>query len=295
MATDPESEVKRCLECIREQSDGLVHELRMMSAAAWDGPTNCAPWRVRDLAVHVVTSGEGFVASIRRGLAGSVEPSVSDEGRHRRQVELAAAGPETVAGALQAVTAEFVGLYAGLDEDELAAICFHRRGNRSVRWYAAHRLAEVAFHSWDLQLSLGRSPKLDEHVAALLLPTLLESNAPRTYAAGLSPQRGSGERYLLAVTDGDCWLITIEADRLVPQRSGSLVHQAVADPAGTPGRWGDPPPIGSGLLSITCSAADLALLAYGRAELHALAEAGAVRLDGDLTLVDRFPLIFPRP
>ena len=42
------------------------------------------------------------------------------------------------------------------------AICFHRRGNRSVRWYAAHRLAEVAFHSWDVQVSLDRDPTFYE-------------------------------------------------------------------------------------------------------------------------------------
>ena len=71
----------------------------------------------------------------------------------------------------------------------------HRRGNRSVRWYAAHRLAELAFHAWDFQVSTGQTPTLDEQVALLLLPTLLESNVPRTYAAGLSTERGAGERY----------------------------------------------------------------------------------------------------
>jgi hypothetical protein len=179
-----------------------------------------------------------------------------------------------VARALQAVTDAFVGLYAGLDEAALETICFHRRGNRSVRWYAAHRLAEVAFHGWDLQLSLGRQPVLDEPVADLLLPTLLESNAPRTYAAGRTPERGSGERYLLAVR-GDpqaCWLVTISAEQLEAQRGA-----APAD------------------LSITGSATDLALLAYGRAELPSLAESGAVQLEGDPALVDRFARIFPRP
>src|SRR6202011_186578 len=127
-----------------------------------------------------------------------------------------AADPETVARALLTVTSDFEQLYAGLEERELSAICFHRRGNRSVRWYAAHRLAEVAFHVWDLQLSLGREPRLDETVAALLLPTLLESNAPRTYAAGMTPQRGSGERFLLRVAadPAACWLVTIDPDKL---------------------------------------------------------------------------------
>jgi uncharacterized protein (TIGR03083 family) len=251
-----------------ELSDALTSDLVALSPEQWNRPTNCPPWHVRDIAAHIVSSGEGFVGNIRQGLAGSVEPGAGTEERHRRQVELETADPETVARALQAVTSDFQRLYAGLDEPELAAICFHRRGNRSVRWYAAHRLAEVAFHAWDLQLSLGHEPKLNDDVARLLLPTLLESNAPRTYAAGLTPQRGSGERYLLRVVDDPaaCWLVTIDPEKLEAKRG-----DAQAD------------------VTITASAATLALVVYGRRDLH------AAQLTGDLMLADRFPLIFPRP
>ena len=270
-----DARVARCLTSIRTLSGALAQELRALSPKAWDRPTNCAPWRIRDLAAHVVSSGEGFVASIRQGLAGSVEPALSQAARQRREAELADAEPEMVAQALEAVTAEFIGLYDGLGEEELAAICFHRRGNRSVRWYAAHRLAEVAFHSWDFQFSLGWQPRFDEQVAAMLLPTLLESNAPRTYAAGLTPQRGRGERYELVVADDPeaCWIVTIAPDELDARRG--------------PGRAD---------LTITGSAADLALLVYGRGdELSALSQSGAVRLEGDLALAERFAQIFPRP
>jgi predicted lipid carrier protein YhbT len=144
-----------------------------------------------------------------------------------------------------------------------------------VRWYAAHRLAEVAFHGWDLRFSLGQAPQLDQQVAALLLPTLLKSNAPRTYAAGLTPQRGSGERYLLVVEEdlSARWLVTIDPDKLE-----AIDSREEAD------------------LTITGSAATLALLAYGRSDdLRTLSQSGAVRLKGNLALADRFALIFPRP
>src|SRR6185369_2766350 len=127
---------------------------------------------------------------------------------------------------------------AGLD-----TVAFHRRGNRPARWFAAHRLAEIAFHRWDFQRSLGQDAVFDEGVAALLLPVLLESNAPRTYAAGLSAERGAGERYLLAVA-GDlaaCWLVTIQPDRLEV-----VLGPGVAD------------------ATMTGSASALALLTYGR-------------------------------
>jgi len=268
-----DAQLEAGLDAIRALSDALIATITTLAAAELDTPSNCAPWSVRDLVVHLVIGGAGFTSSVRQGLAGSVEP-VGNEERLRRQVELEAATPAILADALAAVTTEFLGLYEGLQDNALEAMCFHRRGNRSVGWYAMHRLAEVAFHSWDLQVSLGREPELSEQVAALLLATLLESNAPRTYAAGLTPQRGTGERYALAVT-GDAaarWLVTIDPDRLATERGG-----AAAD------------------LTITGSAADLALLVYGRRELRDSVRSGAIRLEGDRARADRFGLIFPRP
>ena len=230
---------------------------------------------MRDLVVHLVIGGEGFASSVRQGLAGSVEP-IGNEDRLHHQAELEKADPATVACALDAITADFVALYDGLSEEQLSASCFHRRGNRSVRWYAMHRLAEVAFHSWDLRVSLGRERELSERVAAMLLATLLKSNAPRTYAAGLTPERGRGERYLFAVSGDPAarWLVTIDPHRLTTERA----------PARTPA------------LTITGTAASLALLVYGRRELVDLVGSGAIALDGDSRQrADRFALVFPRP
>src|SRR5438067_460809 len=109
-------------------------------------------------------------------------------------------------------------------------------------------------------------------MAALLLPVLLESNAPRTYAAGLSAERGSGERYLLAVADDPSarWLVTIHPDRLDAARGDRLADA-----------------------TLTGSAATLALLAYGRHDLGDLVQAGRLRIDGDAAIAARFPKVFP--
>jgi len=272
MSSDPE--VDRCLALIREVTDALCAEVESMSPATWDAPTNCPPWKVRQLVAHVVTSGEGFRQSVERGLAGTAEPPPSRGDRDKEIADVAASEPPVLAEALRRVRDGFETLYADLDETDLETICWHRRGNRSARWYAAHRLAEVAFHRWDLQASLGQAPSLDERVAALLLPTLLESNAPRTYAAGLSPERGSGECYVLAVNGdpGSRWLVQIHPDRFDITRGG-----------------------GEGEASIGGAAADLALLVYGRADLESSRRAGRLRTEGDAAALERFPRIFPRP
>jgi hypothetical protein len=223
---------------------------------------------VRELAAHVLQSGQGFVDNVRRGLAGSAEPPT----QHPPQLD--STEPSSVSRALTVTTSDFISLYDGLDDAQLDAICFHRRGNRSVRWYAAHRLAEVAFHAWDLSVSLGKEPVFDDEVAALLLPTLLESNVPRTYAAGLSVERGRGERFLLAVDDDPSarWLVTIDPDALNTRRGDAGADLTLEGPASA-----------------------LALLVYGRRELPRLVASKTVRASGDARLVDRFALIFPRP
>jgi hypothetical protein len=222
---------------------------------------------VSDLATHIVGSGQGFVGNIRRGLAGSVEPPTGSAHAHE-------AGPTEAADALMALTGEFEALYGGLSDAQLDMLCFHRRGNRSVRWYEAHRLAEVTFHGWDLDVSLGREAALSTEVALLLLPTLLESNVPRTYAAGLSAERGRGERYRLVASDdaASAWVVTISAEALE-------VTPGSSDGEGKPD------------LTITAPAATLALLVYGRADLRTCGAA----LEGDPHQVDRFATIFPRP
>jgi len=240
-----------------------------LSDSAWHGSTNCPPWRVADLASHIVSSGQGFVRSIRRGLDGILEPAPGAPA-------LADPEPASVAEALEAVTNEFESLYNGLSDAQLETVCFHRRGNRSIRWYAAHRLAEVSFHGWDLDVSLGRPASLSAEVAQLLLPTLLESNVPRTYAAGLSDERGSGERYLLVVADdpSTSWLITINAEALEVVRGGA---HSRAD------------------LTIMADGPSLALLIYGRVTLPILVDSKTCMLEGDASLVERFGRIFPRP
>jgi hypothetical protein len=207
----------------------------------------------------MVTSGQGFVTSIRNGLAGSTEPPARAETRFD--------GPRAVADALTNVADQFIALYDGRTEQQLETICFHRRGNRSVRWYAAHRLAELAFHGWDLEISLGRAATFPDRTANLLLPTLLESNVPRTYAAGLSAQRGSGEQYVLR-TPVSAWTVTIDREVLHVERGQHAASVSISAPPGV-----------------------LALLVYGRTSL----QDPAIEVDGDSAVAERFAAVFPKP
>jgi ubiquinone biosynthesis protein UbiJ len=136
-----------------------------------------------------------------------------------------------------------------------------------VRWYAAHRLAELAFHGWDLNVSLSRAAIFSDGTANLLLPMLLESNVPRTYAAGLSEMRGSGERYVLR-TPSAAWTVTVDPDLLHVERGQHPADVSVTAPPGV-----------------------LALLVYGRTSL----QDPAIRVEGDSAAAERFASVFPKP
>src|SRR6266545_3197028 len=239
MAAHPDVDQSR--RYIRAITRRMREDLASLSAQAWDGPTNCSPWSVRQLAAHVATSGESFRLSVERGVAGSP--------------------PEEILARLDEVTAAIEQLYERLSADELEAICWHRRGNRSARWYVKHRLAEVAFHYWDLERSLGRVAALDEDVASFLLPTLLESNAPRIYPTG---PRGEG-RYRLAVEGNPAasWLLAASPERLEVARGS-----------------------GEADVTITASPAVLALLVYGRADLPDEERHGRAQIEGDRARAD---------
>jgi len=268
MTDDPE--VARSLGYIRAATERLRGALAGLPPEGWDAPTNCPPWPVRRLVAHLISSGDWFRQSVERGVAGIVDAVVSDEERARRMDELSAEAPAELLAGLDEVTERFERAYDRLDARQLEAICHHRRGNRSARWYAQHRLAEVQFHEWDIAQSLGRHPELPDDVAAFLLPMLLESNLPRTYAL----RTGGDGRFRMQV-EGDPparWLLAARPGELEVAR-------------------GD----GDADVTIQASAAALALLVYGRVTLADLERQGRARVDGDRALATRFHDMFPGP
>ena len=264
------ADVDRSLGYIRRLSERLGRELERLPAEAWDAPTNCPPWPLRRLVAHFVENAENIGLCVQRALTGQVDPPMTSEERERLVEGLAELSPKEMVSKLERNTTDLEALYEGLSAEELEAICYHRRGNRPARWYIQHRLVEVAFHLWDFERSLGRTARLDDEVAAFLLPTILESNLPRIYPIG---PRGEGRFLLVAEGEpGASWLLAADPERLEVRRGGDGAE-----------------------VTITAAPSVLALLAYGRANLAEEARRGGARVEGDQALVERFHRIFPGP
>jgi uncharacterized protein (TIGR03083 family) len=264
------AEVDNSIRHIRALSRRLRDELASLPPEAWDAPSNCPPWPVRRLVAHVVNNAEFVQLNVERGAAGLTEPGITNEERARRVQQLADASPAEVAATLDKVTADLERVFERLSADEVEAICYHPAGNRPARWYAQQRLAEIAFHRWDLLHSLGRDAAIDEEIAAFLLPMLLESNLPRTYRRG---PKGEGRfRLVVSGTPAQSWLLMASPEELRVQRGGDGAD-----------------------VTITAPAAVLALLIYGRANLAEEERRGRARVEGDRALAERFHTIFPGP
>ena len=268
MAAQPD--VDQSLRLIRACTNRMCDELAALPPEGWDRATSCPPWRIRDLIGHVITSGEGHRLSVEEGVAGSVVPAVPESARQERIAATAALPPRELLAELQKETDATEAVYQRLTAEQLESICYHRRGNRSARWFVQHRLAEVAFHLWDLEKSLGREPVLDPEVGESLLPMLLESNVPRIYPSG---PRGEG-RFRLVVADGPgaSWLLTATPERLEVERDGGAADVTITGPATV-----------------------LALLIYGRADLAEEERQGRLRVEGNRALAERFNDIFRGP
>jgi uncharacterized protein (TIGR03083 family) len=263
-----EAGIDQGLRLVRAESEALLAELRALSPAEWRHPSNCPPWDVALLVAHVSSGGEFFCSNIERGLAGVHTPAQSREERAAAAGRLAGAGPERIMATLVANTDQFEALVDRLDAAQLDTLAFHNHGLRPVRWFVFHRLAELIFHRWDVQASLGRATVPDDGAVGYLLPTMLEVNLPVLYTRGA---RGCGRlRVVTREQPPRAWLIEADGE--------ALTARPAAD--------GDAP-------ALRLGAGDLGLLFYGREPLATLLASG--RATADAAAVALVPSLLGNP
>ena len=134
---------------------------------------------------HVTSGAEFHCVCVERGLAGERTSPSSREERMADTARLAAEGPERMIAVLEANADYFEALFDRLDAAQLETLAFHNHGPRPARWFLPHRLAEVVFHRWDVQASLGRAtppaggrPCNTSHA---IPPTASRATAPATH------------------------------------------------------------------------------------------------------------------
>ncbi|GAB3760593.1 maleylpyruvate isomerase N-terminal domain-containing protein [Microlunatus parietis] len=208
------------LEAFRAEGRALLGIVRELGADDLGRPTNCPPWNLAELIVHIADSIR--VGEFRTAPAGTRPREAADyycrpergtaeyRDNNVRQAQRAAARLE--AGVADVLADSLRDATAALADDDLGRIVeVPRVGPMRLGDWLATRVISLAAHGLDVALSLDRPPWTTPAAHAVMAPvfrSLLGQDCP----AGL----GWNEARVLAVATGRDRLTDVERDQLGP-------------------------------------------------------------------------------
>ena len=249
------------LQHVDVEQQRLCERLVQLTPAQFEQPSNLPGWSVFDLGVHITRVCDSILLAAQRASVGDQTPAFGAAAKPREEAIRAMPPTEWVTLQRNAYQ-RFSQLVADLTDEQLEQFDFpHPQGQRSIRWFCTQLLAEIAFHRWDLERSLGGQAPLDDGLAAYLLPFLLDPAEP-LFGSLRAP---SGAETFRLESDGLSYVLTTTAD-------GTVVEST---------------PVGDAPL-IRARPGWLALAVYGRVRI----DAPAFEVTGPSDTADRFAAIF---
>jgi len=163
------------LRVVRQESDQFFD---LASAPdAWERPTACPEWQVRDVVGHLVDTTEsyfiGFDAARGRGEASDAYglPGMADR-VNTQALSLRDVPQDELIERARADYARFAGMLEDLTEPEWSGFVVPHfyMGPLPAFFYPAFQLMDYGVHSWDIRQGTGRAHGLSGEVADLLVP-----------------------------------------------------------------------------------------------------------------------------
>jgi uncharacterized protein (TIGR03083 family) len=266
---------RQSLKLLRSEIDELNRQIAALIPAQWQQESNCPGWSVADLVMHVVRNGEAFLQFSQRILADDDTPvcgfgypdpreaALAGPDGAPRDVEIRNLGPRGCA-ALQAQQLEdyvaLLGSFSAMEKSKTglwAGIC-----QRTAPWGCRQRLAEVAYHHWDLRRSLGEDASLDDLVAREVLAYRLEPSHSPLFRWRPADSATVQTFRLRCTTDGAAWRISVSADAVPAVELGWEVP-----PLPRPGRRLEPDATGPADVELAADIGWLTLAISGRGRL----------------------------
>jgi uncharacterized protein (TIGR03083 family) len=143
---------------------------------AWDAPTACESWAVRDVVGHLVDTTEGYFEAFETAQAGRDATPYGLAGMHERAGQQATqfrdlSQPEMLAR-LSTDLNTLMGILEPMGPDEWTGFIVPHfyMGPVPAFFYAAGQLMDYAVHSWDIRQGSGRAHGLSGDAADLLVP-----------------------------------------------------------------------------------------------------------------------------
>jgi uncharacterized protein (TIGR03086 family) len=162
----------------RRTVDSWTDLVRAVGDDAWDRPTPCSEWTVRDLVNHV--TGEDLWAVPL--LQGSTIEEVGD------RFDGDVLGDDPVRTALEAASEGVV----AVDERAVAGGTVHLSyGEESVEEYVRQVAADHLVHGWDLAVALGDAPRFDADLVAEVAGWFADREELYRSVGAIGPRPGS--------------------------------------------------------------------------------------------------------
>jgi len=144
---------------------------------AWQAPTACAPWEVRDLVGHLIDVTESYFVGFDAARSGGKVPDALGTRVMQQHLDAGAREHRTLGQdeALTRLRSDFLKLMEIVDalgpDDWGGLLVPHKyMGPLPAFFYPTFQLMDYAVHSWDIRQGTGRAHGLHGDAADLLVP-----------------------------------------------------------------------------------------------------------------------------
>jgi uncharacterized protein (TIGR03083 family) len=162
------------LRVVREEADRFIDLAGR--PGAWEAPTACEDWSVRDVVGHLVDTTEGYFEAFETARAGADASAYGLPGMHERAGEQATRfrdlSQQEMLGRLRTDLDKLMGILQPMSPEEWTGFMVPHfyMGPVPAFFYAAGQLMDYAVHSWDIRQGTGRAHGLSGDAADLLVP-----------------------------------------------------------------------------------------------------------------------------
>ncbi len=163
------------LRVVNEQADSLFAMTE--APGAWEAPTACTGWAVRDVVGHLVDTTEAYFVSFdaARGKGQAAEAlglRVMPQRVNERATAFRELSQQEMTERLRSDFAKMMEIFQALGPDEWTGLLVQHvyMGPLPAFFYPAFQLMDYGVHGWDIRQGTGRAHGMSGDAADLLVP-----------------------------------------------------------------------------------------------------------------------------
>jgi uncharacterized protein (TIGR03083 family) len=201
------------LRVVREEAERMF--VMAEQPGAWEAPTACENWQVRDIIGHIVDTTEGYFKAFETARAGGSAQPYGLFGMHERAGEqgkgFRGLPQAEMMGRIRKDLDTMMGILEPLTADEWTGLIVPHfyMGPVPAFIYAAGQLMDYGVHSWDIRQGTGRAHALSADAADLLAPFMfiiwqntIRPDADKTpFSLGITVSGRSAGSYRVSISE----------------------------------------------------------------------------------------------